>query len=161
VNLPFRFAAAAASSIVVLTDEAANLVLAGLLGSGLSDDNLRRFALLGQPIFPGWLVGLSVSADKTCTITFGCYDTTATTFYPVYPVQLVAGGSSEHVARFENPGFPMPLGGAVQPAIKVEVAAADVILTGQIELIPNFAERDTTPFNPGGFGLGTLGTTKP
>jgi len=160
VNLPFRFAAAAADAILDLTDEATNLVLAGILDSALTDAQKQRFGLLSQPMRPGWLTKVSVQADKTTTVTFGLYDKTAAAFYPVLPVQLVAAGSTAYQDSFESPGFALPMGGAVVPAIQVNVAAASVVLTGQIEVVPNEAERDVTPFNPGGFGLGPLGTAR-
>jgi len=147
MNLPFRFAAAAANAVLDLTDETDNLVLASIAGSGLSADQKARFALLGQTMRPGWLVGLSLQSDKTATVTFGLYDKTASVFYPIVPVQLVAAGATAYHARYVNPGFALPMGGEVVPALQVNVAPADVILTGQIETIPNEAERDVDPFN--------------
>lgn len=140
MNLPFKFAAASANAVLVLNDETANLILADIAGSGLTAAQKSRFGLLSQPLTPGWLRYVAVSADKDCTLIFGCYD--GTNFYDVYPVTLLAAGSNEHVNEL-NTGLAMPLGGNVKPAIRV-VVGTTVIITGHVEIPPNFAERDAT-----------------
>lgn len=155
MNLPFKFAAASANAILDLTDEAANLILAGILGSSLTDAQKQRFGLLGRPYGPCWLTGVSVQADKDATIIFGAYDKTAAAFYGVLPVTLLAAGGSAFDSQFVEPGFPLPLGGAVVPAIQV-VVGTSVILTGQIETVTNQAEQNATPFNPAGTPYGLL-----
>lgn len=142
MNLPYKFAAANANDVLVLNDETTNLILNGIKASSLTEAQKARFGLLAQPVTPGWLRYISVSADKDCTLIFGCYD--GTTFYGVYPVTLLAGGGNEHIYEM-NTGLALPLGGAVVPAIKVIVGTA-VIVTGHVEIPANFAERDATAF---------------
>jgi hypothetical protein len=146
MNLPFKFAAATATAVLVLNDETTNLILNGIKTSGLTEAQKARFGLLAQPLTPGWLYTVSVSADKDCTIIFGCYDTSNTTFYGVYPVELLASGGNEHTYQF-NTGLPLPLGGSVVPALQV-VVGTTVILCGHVEIIPSFGDRDATPINP-------------
>lgn len=156
MNIPFRFAAASADDILQLNDVAANLILANLLALGLTDTQVQRFALF-PPLNPGWLVGLSIQANKDATVEFGVYDSRGAKFAGVCPVQLLAAGTSAYHDRFST-GLYLPLGGVVVPAIKV-IVGTTVILSGQIETIPDFANSDT-PFNPGGQALGLLGLTQ-
>ena len=156
MNRPFQFAAASANDILDLTDTAANLILAALLAATLTDAQRQRFALL-PPLNPGWITSLTLSANKDATVQFGVNDVTAAQFVPVYTVQLLAAGTSAVYELFDT-GLYLPLGGAVHPALKV-VVGTTVILAGQIEVRPDFA-NNATPFNAGGFGIGLLGNTR-
>lgn len=143
MNLPFRFSAANATDILTLNDETANLVLNGIKAAALTEAQKARFSLLAQPLVPGWLVSIDVTANKDATVDFGCYD--GSVFYPVYSAQLLAAGDNTFNSRL-NTGLYVPLGGAVVPAIKVIVGTA-VILTGHIEILPNPSDS-ATPFTP-------------
>ncbi len=147
MNIPFRFAAASGTTtVLVLDDDTTNLILNGIKVATLTEEQKARFGLLGQPRTPGWLKWISISADKDCTLIFGCYDETAAVFYGVYPITLLAAGSNEHTYE-PNTGLALPLGGAVGPAILVLVGTT-VTITGHVEIIPSVAERDATPFSP-------------
>lgn len=143
MNFPFRFAAADADDILVLNDQAANLILAALAGSTYTDAQKARFALLNQPIIPAWLLNYSITADKDCVVEIGLYNQTADTFIPLYPTVLLAAGSNTHDVVFTQ-GFCAPYGGALVPALKVVTGTA-VILAGHAEYIPNLADRDEAP----------------
>ncbi len=154
MNLPFKFAAASANDILVLNDVTTNLILAAIDGSGLTADQRSRFGFYNQAYIPGWVLAFDIQADKDATVELGVLDQSTGnapgTFYPILPVTLLAAGGSDYCGRFINPGFAVPLGGQVVPALKV-IVGSTVILTGQIELIGNAAERDVAP-------LGTAGT---
>lgn len=142
MNLPFRFAAGSANDILVLNNETTNLVLAGIKTASLTEEQKKRFQLLAQPLVPGWLVSIDLSANKDATADFGCYD--GTTFYPSFSIQLLAAGSSAIATRL-NTGVYLPLGGGVVPAIKI-IVGSSVILSGHVEILP--INSDATPFAP-------------
>lgn len=148
MNYPFRFAAANANAILVISDETANLILAALKASSYTQEQKARFALLAQNVLPGWLHTFSLSSTADATVEFGCYD--GTTFIPIYPTALLAAGSNTHFVQFSQ-GFPIPFGGAVKPALKV-VTGTSVVLCGHVEIIPNTSQNDLAPLTAASSG---------